>query len=374
MGSPSGPPPGLAVCTEPEAGMEVQFCPIRGLPIVRSQRVRTVPGFHLMSLEAGRDALSEGSYKAYGETFPCQSLYYLHPEDKVFFCDTDHKAFLNQMSMQYHRYIRHELEERKGERKRLRERAAERQARSAAIAAQQARQQAEKEEIDEQEEEEKEEKEAAAEAADAEEGEGEEGEDGGEGREVPAAAVLPMRLTDVAEEEPEARAEAPADMDGEDSAVAAPAMALAGPTAEEDPYGTTMEDPYLLAEMAPLSAAESATAAAAARPPAAPVAPAAPSLTVGGLPFKAPPPGGSVPSRSWPVPAAKAPHVPMGAGPLTAAPAAPQPPAKRQEAFDEEDLYGDVEDDEPEGKRARTESTYASAVGAMLDGDFDEDE
>merc|ERR1719230_195186 len=133
-----GPPEGpLAVCTEPEAGQEVQFCPVRNLPIVRRQRVRTLPGFHVLSLDAGREALAQGSYKAYGQSFTCTGLEYLHPEDKVFVCDLDHKAFLNHMSMQYHRYIRHELEERKGEKKRLRERAVERQARSAAHAAQQ---------------------------------------------------------------------------------------------------------------------------------------------------------------------------------------------------------------------------------------------
>lgn len=117
---------------EAEPGNETQFCPIRGLPIVRSQRVRTLPGYHLLSLDAGRQALALGSYQAFGETFACNDLHYLHPEDKVFICSEDHKAFLNQMSMQYHRYICHELGERKAERRRMRERAAERQARSAA--------------------------------------------------------------------------------------------------------------------------------------------------------------------------------------------------------------------------------------------------
>merc|ERR1719336_1184430 len=103
--------------------------------MLNSQRVRTLPGFHLLSLDAGKEALARGSYVAFGTQFPCQNLEYLHPDDKVFICPEDHKAFLNQMSMQYHKYIRHELEERKSERKRLRARAAERKARSEAFAA-----------------------------------------------------------------------------------------------------------------------------------------------------------------------------------------------------------------------------------------------
>lgn len=126
----------LACAVEPEPGREFQFCPIRQLPIVRHQRVRALPGFHLLSLDAGKEALARGFYDAYGKQFPCQNLEYLHPDDKVFLCPEDHKAFLNQMSMQYHRYICHELEERKEERKRLRARAVERKARSEAHAAQ----------------------------------------------------------------------------------------------------------------------------------------------------------------------------------------------------------------------------------------------
>merc|ERR1719336_192403 len=108
--------------------------------MLNSQRVRTLPGFHLLSLDAGKEALARGSYVAFGTQFPCQNLEYLHPDDKVFICPEDHKAFLNQMSMQYHRYIRHELEERKAERKRLRARAVERKARSEAHAAAQVQQ------------------------------------------------------------------------------------------------------------------------------------------------------------------------------------------------------------------------------------------
>lgn len=122
--------------SEVEVDNDVVFCPIRGLPIIRSQRVRTLPGFHVLSLGAGREALARGYYHAFGQKFPCHDLEHLHQDDRVYICKEDRKAFLNQMSMQYHRYICHELEERKKERKRLRERAAERQARSLAHAAQ----------------------------------------------------------------------------------------------------------------------------------------------------------------------------------------------------------------------------------------------
>lgn len=131
----------LAYVPEVEPGNEMQFCPIRQQPIIRSQRVRALPGLHLLSLGAGREALARGHYDAFGQRFACSDLEYLHVDDKVFICAEDHKAFKNQMSMQYHRYIRFELEERKAERKRLRERAAERQARSAAHAARQQQQQ-----------------------------------------------------------------------------------------------------------------------------------------------------------------------------------------------------------------------------------------
>merc|ERR1719507_158619 len=122
----------LARAPEAEPGREVMFCPILGLPIVPALRVRTLPGFHLVSLDAGKEALARGSYQVLGQRFPCQSLEYLHPDDKVFICAEDNKAFLNEMSMRYHRYIGHELKERKAERKRLRERAEERKGRSAA--------------------------------------------------------------------------------------------------------------------------------------------------------------------------------------------------------------------------------------------------
>ncbi|CAE7569939.1 unnamed protein product [Symbiodinium sp. CCMP2456] len=115
---------------ETEAGSEPHFCPVKALPIKRTHRVRTLPGFHLLCLDAGKEAMARGSYEAFGQRFHCESLQYLHQDDKVFICPQDQKAFLNQMSMRYHQYIRHELQERKEERKRLRERAEERKARA----------------------------------------------------------------------------------------------------------------------------------------------------------------------------------------------------------------------------------------------------
>ncbi|CAE7241718.1 unnamed protein product [Symbiodinium pilosum] len=115
---------------EPEGGFDPQFCPVKALPIKRTHRVRTLPGFHLLCLDAGKEAMARGSYEAFGQRFQCEGLEYLHQDDKVFVCPQDQKAFLNQMSMRYHQYIRHELQERKAERKRLRERAEERKARA----------------------------------------------------------------------------------------------------------------------------------------------------------------------------------------------------------------------------------------------------
>ncbi|CAK0799109.1 unnamed protein product, partial [Prorocentrum cordatum] len=79
----------ICYVVEADAGREVQFCPIRGLPITRGCRVRTLPGYHLLSLDAGKEALARGSYEAFGEQFPCQGLEYLHPDDKIFTCAED---------------------------------------------------------------------------------------------------------------------------------------------------------------------------------------------------------------------------------------------------------------------------------------------
>lgn len=132
--APPSAPAGLAWAPKLEPGQEVLFCPVRKLPIQRDARVRTIPGFHILSLDAGKEALARGSYKACGDKdFSCTDLQYLHPDDKVFTCEEDGKQFLNEMSLHYHRYIRFELEERKEERKRLRERAAERKAKRDAV-------------------------------------------------------------------------------------------------------------------------------------------------------------------------------------------------------------------------------------------------
>lgn len=283
---------------EVEQGSEIQFCPILQQPIIRSQRVRTLPGFHLLSLGAGREALARGYYDAFGQRFSCAELEYLHPDDKVFICAEDHKAFKNRMSMQYHRYIRHELEERKLERKRMRERATERQARSAAHAARQQQQQ-----------------------------------------QAPVAAKTAV-ASGGREADPRSVST---------SSVAPPAASTAGAEAASqllainDPYGDSGEsrvthDPYAVAE--------------------------------DGEPHSDAPALAAVPiSTASTVVASK---------PPASAPAAvvvAQPPKKAQvkpPSVDEDDLYGDVAG--PEVKKQKTASTYASAIGAMMTDDFDEDE
>eukprot|EP00931_Biecheleriopsis_adriatica_P038449 TRINITY_DN22026_c0_g1_i6.p1 TRINITY_DN22026_c0_g1~~TRINITY_DN22026_c0_g1_i6.p1 ORF type:complete len:275 (-),score=65.42 TRINITY_DN22026_c0_g1_i6:63-887(-) len=256
---------------DPEPGYEPQFCPVHGMPIKRTHRVRALPGFHLLSLGAGKEAMALGSYKAFGKTFICEGLDYLHPDDKVFICPEDNKAFLNQMSMRYHQYIRHELEERKAERKRLRERAEERKAR-----ADRHRQQPEV---------------AAAHA-----------------RNLPAAPVSAasslLRTGSV-----------PAD---------APAIAP-----ELQSQGVR-EDPYM--EAAPAVAVKQ-EASDPPRPPA--PAQAAPTL-------------------------ASDPRQPVAK------------PAEAVAPADEEDLYGDIGGGE--AKRQKTGSSYATAMNAMLGGDFEDDE
>lgn len=262
----------LATSPEAELGKELHFCPIRGLPIQRSQRVRTNPGFHLLSLDAGKEALARGFYDAFGARFNCVSLEYLHPDDKVFLCAEDHKAFLNQMSMQYHRYIRHELEERKAERKRLRERAEERKLRASQMHAR-----------------------AAA------------------GAPEPHAPMTPMT----------------------------PAPSRLAP-----PVAAPQEEDYsLLAKDDPYSQAVAA----------APSAPAAPTKQAG-----------AAVAAAQPLPLAAEFHD------IPASTVQPQPASKAAAQPDSEDLYGDV--DGREAKKARGDSTYASAMTAMLGNDFDEDE
>lgn len=335
---------GVGFAPENEPGSEMQFCPIRQLPIVRSQRVRTLPGFHLLSLAAGREALANGYYTAFGQKFTCTDLEYLHVDDKVFMCAEDHKVFLNQMSMQYHRYIRYELEERKSERKRLRERAAERQARSLAHAA---REQQKKEQVHQQ--------------------------------------------TQLRQKEPQAapadpRASAPAATPG---AVSTPAVSAVGTEAANqqlavnDPYLATpagapvaVDDPYAVPEDPYQEGAAEASAAAPKAAPAAGKPPAGPGQTSVGSHREA--------AEAPVVPAAAATAAVPQQAPAAASPVAPRPavpvaaqnasaPAKSQEKdATADDLYGDVADREV--KKPRTTSTYASAIGAMMTDDFDEDE
>eukprot|EP00931_Biecheleriopsis_adriatica_P038451 TRINITY_DN22026_c0_g5_i1.p1 TRINITY_DN22026_c0_g5~~TRINITY_DN22026_c0_g5_i1.p1 ORF type:complete len:273 (-),score=67.53 TRINITY_DN22026_c0_g5_i1:7-825(-) len=252
-----------------EPGYEPQICPVYGLPIKRTHRVRALPGFHLLSLGAGKEAMALGSYEAFGKTFICEGLDYLHPDDKAFICPEDHKAFLNQMSMRYHQYIRHELEERKAERKRLRERAEERKAR-----ADRHKQQPE--------------------AAHA--------------RNLPAAAV-------------------PAANNMLRTGTVSAGMPVTTP---EPQLQGVREDPYM--EAAPAVAVKQ-EASELPRPPVA--APPAPMLA-------------SDPRQNVANPA-------PGAAPP-----------------DEEDLYGDIS--EGEAKRQKTGSSYATAMNAMLSGDFEDDE
>ncbi|CAE8648900.1 unnamed protein product, partial [Polarella glacialis] len=61
----------LLSSVEAEAGKELQFCPVRGTPIQRGYRVRALPGFHLLSLDAGKEAMARGSYEAYGKKWMC---------------------------------------------------------------------------------------------------------------------------------------------------------------------------------------------------------------------------------------------------------------------------------------------------------------
>jgi len=112
------------VISEKEAN--ISFCPIKGLPMIDEMRVRTIPGFHIISYEAGMEAKQKGSYEAFGETFECTDLEILHKDDKVFVCEEDKKMFLTKASKEYYQYIHFELEAKKNERQRLFERNEER--------------------------------------------------------------------------------------------------------------------------------------------------------------------------------------------------------------------------------------------------------
>lgn len=307
---------GLACPTEPEGGRELHFCPVRGLPIERSQRVRALPGFHLLSLDAGKEALARGSYQAFGQQFPCQNLEYLHVDDKVFICAEDHKAFLNQMSMQYHRYIRHELEERKAERKRLRARAQERKVRSEVHAAQAHQRQQQAQNQPQQ-------------------------------LQQPPQSQQPQKQ--------QSQLESPAQLEGVASSTRATIDAVISSVAsnEAEADDDAMEDPYAVPVIAadPYSEA-GATSARAATSPAVDAVSGSASQTAAVKRV-----AGALARAADKLPAQTTTE-PLGAGPESA-------------AEELADLYGDIGDDQ--AKRQKTASDYASAIGAMMD-DFDEDE
>lgn len=312
----------LAAPAELEPGREVHFCPIQGLPIRRSQRVRALPGFHLLSLEAGKEAVARGYYDAFGQRFACVHLEHLHPDDKVFVCAEDHKAFLNQMSMQYHRYIRHELEERKAERKRMRARAEERKIR-AEKAKQQAQAQAQ----------------AAPRAPAAPAA-------------APAAPSRPSALRHTTQ--PAAAAAAPEAAAGskpkkqkkeQPTAPLTPAAALAPPT------------PGTEAAAAPPKPKKQKKAEQASTPAAAPPAVPAPP------PAPAEPPRLAVASDPYSLPEEA--DLLMG---LLGSSGADASAAARSE-----DIYGGLEQSEAK-KGKGSDQDYATAIGAMLEGGFDDDE
>jgi len=309
----------LVSSVEPEPGTEPIFCPVRGLPVKRGFLARTLPGFHVLSLEAGKEALARGKYEAFGKSFVCEGLEYLHMDDKIFVCEQDNKAFLNQMSMRYHQYIRHELEERKQERRRMRERAEERKARS-----ERHRQQPE--------------------------------------REAQSARALPAANAGQAAASSSAKASTASQAPGASKAAAnslnqskampgeAPEGAQPAQTAQEDPY---LEMPMVKAEPEPTDVPVPTDAVPATqpgpRPRVAPVTQASPA----------------------PVPAPAPVPPPRPAAPVAALPK-PLPPVTPVKTEAAEDLYGDF--GESEAKKQKTGSSYASAMSAMLVGDFEDDE
>ncbi|CAD7936201.1 unnamed protein product [Amoebophrya sp. A25] len=106
----------------------VPFCPIRNAPICPEGRARSLPGFHLMSIDAAREALPSGRYRAYGSEYVIRDFEVLHPKDTVYECEVCHKVFLNQGSLQYHHYLKHEMKNTLRDKQRLRD-AAERRKR-----------------------------------------------------------------------------------------------------------------------------------------------------------------------------------------------------------------------------------------------------
>eukprot|EP00930_Biecheleria_cincta_P002058 TRINITY_DN103115_c0_g1_i1.p1 TRINITY_DN103115_c0_g1~~TRINITY_DN103115_c0_g1_i1.p1 ORF type:complete len:319 (-),score=84.00 TRINITY_DN103115_c0_g1_i1:36-992(-) len=305
----------LVSSVEPEPGTEPVFCPVRGLPVKRGFLARTLPGFHVLSLEAGKEALARGKYEAFGKSFVCEGLEYLHTDDKIFICEQDNKAFLNHMSMRYHQYIRHELEERKQERRRMRERAEERKARS-----ERHRQQPE--------------------------------------REVQSARSLPTANAGQAAASSPAKASSASQAPGASKSAAsslkqskakpgdAPEGAQPAQAAQEDPY---LDTPMVKAEPEPTDVPVPTDAVPATQPRVAPIAQASPAAVPAPAPVPPPRPAAPVAALPKPLP------------PVTA--------VKREVT---EDLYGDI--GESESKKQKTGSSYANAMSAMLGGDFEDDE
>jgi len=309
---------------EPEPGLEVHFCPILALPILREQRVRTLPGFHLLSLAAGREALARGSYQLHGQKFPCNSLEYLHPYDKVFICAEDHKAFLNLTSMHYHRYICHELEKRMAERRRLRERAAERQARSQAHAAQRQHQ-------------------ARREAHERQ-------------REVAApanASVLTQTSSGSGKTLP---------MPVKGRPVSASPAAVAGADAASQLLFAT-NDPYLGGNAPPQHAEEAFATV---------VDPYLDTPNESHGPARAGGTGASVNRRAPPLPSPGKRPLPLATGSTSVTPTLSNTTPVTRSVPSEDDVYGDMAERGP--KRQRPASAYATAIDSILTNDFDEDE
>jgi len=105
----------------PENEAKIVFCPVMGLPIVMERRVRTHPGFHILSQEAGNEAQKNGKYEAFGGEHACENIELLHKNDEVF-CTEDKKSFLTEASLQYYKYVHYELEEQKNERQLINDR------------------------------------------------------------------------------------------------------------------------------------------------------------------------------------------------------------------------------------------------------------
>jgi len=342
---------------EAEAGREIQFCPIRQLPILPSLRVRTLPGFHLLSLDAGKEALARGFYTVFGEKFPCRNLEYLHADDKVFICAEDNKAFLNEMSMRYHRYIGHELKERKAERKRLRERAEERKVRSAAHQAQlQQQQQARQPPRGILRRPEQQQQPVQQEAL------------------QPASPPVAQQ-----QQEPE-----PLEVLGGGGAASKTSPQLAATDdpykATDDPYAMPAEDPYQVDAASSAGAAIGASEAAENQPAVetdadvgrlAAAAAAATRRPVDKAPAAVEPPQRVVASPAVaPVAAAVSAPTPVAPPPSVASVPATAPAIVA--AASAQDLYGDI--GERDSKRQKSSSVYATAIGSMLDDNFDEDD